>query len=108
VSERPKNYGDLLIRKLRKLQLKLIEKQYGSLAAFYMQTIFKGEITGKDLRRSEAMLEILARYHRTNLQLSRKVKIYRKWFLNKGDGIVLLIAALVLQLIVSVYLLTTL
>ena len=106
MSEQTKIVNDILTPKLRDLQLKLIEKRYGPLAAIFVGTIFKGELSKIDLRRSEAVLERLSRYHRVQSQFSRKFVKWRRWFVASLRRNLIMVAgvmSLILLFLVAIY-----
>ena len=104
MSTSDKNDNDSLTPKLRKLQLKLIEKRYGPLAGLFIRNIFNGELSKKDLRRSEAILKLLFQYSGAMQRFSGKLGNWRELSFASSDGGYLMLVLLILQFIASIYL----
>lgn len=102
MSEIADHRDDLLSPKLRKLQIKLVEKRYGAVAAMWIATMIRGELSSTDLRRLEPALKLLAQYLTITEYCSSKLEDWRQWSLGSKDGHFLIEILIVLNIIAQI------
>ena len=102
MSEIADHRDDLLSPKFRKLQIKLLEKRYGAIAAMWVATMIRGELSSADLRRLDPALKLLSRYLIITEYCSSKVEDWRQWSLGSKDGHLLVEILLVLNIVAQI------
>jgi len=78
VSDTSKKFASAMSPKLLNLQLKLIQKKYGALAAIYLRASHVSPMSRADLKKVEPVLIVLARWLSLTNAFSRKLEAVRR------------------------------